>query len=171
MLNSNVLTLALLTGVFGEGTGQELGISERQLFNEILQFNQSCRVILPSPSAQRCKPSRRLNFEFYFLLSVLLTTVAGICRLSLLPALLIAFLNVSFGKHFTFFTISALGDISPCFLRFFGNVNIASTIIVAECSKQRFTLWQSLFLLSLFQHPVASRLVFCDYFSRRCLLF
>jgi len=27
-----------------EGTGQGLGISERQLFNGILQFNQRCRV-------------------------------------------------------------------------------------------------------------------------------
>ncbi|WDN89954.1 hypothetical protein BuS5_02924 [Desulfosarcina sp. BuS5] len=117
------------------------------------------------------KPSLRLNFEFYFSLSVLLTAVVGICRLSLLPALLIVFLNVSFGKHFTGFTVSVLGDISSCFLRFFGKVSIASTIIVAECRKQRFTLWQSFFLFSLFQHPVASRLVFCDYFSRRCLLF
>jgi hypothetical protein len=50
---------------------------------------------------------------------VLLTDVAGICRLSLLPAFHIAFLSVSFGKHFTSFTVSALGDISPCFLRLF----------------------------------------------------
>jgi len=34
-----------------EGTGQELGIPEIQFFNGILQFNQSCRVALPSTSA------------------------------------------------------------------------------------------------------------------------
>ena len=118
-----------------------------------------------------CKPYRRLNFEFYFSLSVLLTAVAGICRLSLLPAFLVAFLNVSFGKilHFSLFQHSATSRLAFC--GFFGKVSIASTNIVAECRKQRFSLWQPMFLLSLFQHSVASRSAFCDYFSRRCLLF
>ena len=39
-----------------EGTGQELGIPEIQFFNGILQFNQCCRVALPSPSARSLTP-------------------------------------------------------------------------------------------------------------------
>jgi len=36
-----------------EGTGQEFGISERQFFNGILQFNHCFGVALPSTSALR----------------------------------------------------------------------------------------------------------------------
>ena len=110
-------------------------------------INFNILVAFVSAHFCRCKPSLRLNFEAYFPSPVLLTAVADICRLSLLPVFLVAFLNVSFGKHFISFTVSALGDISPCFLWFLGKVSIASTIIVAECRKQRFTLWQPLFFI------------------------